>query len=113
RRKAGSLGNEQRTRRGVPGRVVEVKITGSRGSYYIRGFKIRTALGVRENLFTLDRTLGPDGDVESFIFSGKGWGHGVGLCQVGAYGMALRGKTYEDILHHYYTGVDLVRRSQR
>jgi len=109
----GKLSDVEPTRRGVSGRVVEVKITGSRGTFYIRGFKIRTALGVRENLFTLDRTLGPDGDVESFIFSGKGWGHGVGLCQVGAYGMALRGKTYEDILHHYYTGVDLVRRSQR
>jgi len=109
----GKLSDVEPTRRGVSGRVVEVKITGSRGTFYIRGFKIRTALGVRENLFTLDRTLGPDGGVESFIFTGKGWGHGVGLCQVGAYGMALRGKTYEDILHHYYTGVDIVRRSQR
>ncbi len=109
----GRLTDVEPTRRGVSGRVVEVKITGSRGTFYVRGFKIRTALGVRENLFTLDRTLGADGAVESFIFSGKGWGHGVGLCQVGAYGMALRGKTYEDILHHYYTGVEIVRRTQR
>jgi peptidoglycan hydrolase-like amidase len=98
------------TQRGVSGRVVEIKIRGSRGDFYVRGFKIRTALGVRENLFTVDRTFGSDGEVETYIFSGKGWGHGVGLCQVGAYGMALRGKTFEEILHHYYTGVELTKR---
>ena len=38
---------------------------------------------------------------------GRGWGHGVGLCQVGAYGMALRGHGYRDILAHYYTGTRL------
>jgi len=100
------------TRRGVSGRVVEIKITGSKGTFYIRGFRIRTALGIRENLFTVDRTFATDGQVDSFIFTGKGWGHGVGLCQVGAYGMALRGKSYEDILHHYYNGVEIVRRPQ-
>ena len=108
----GRLQDVEPTRRGVSGRVVEIKITGSKGTFVIRGFPIRTALGIRENLFTMDRTLAPDGQVDSFIFSGKGWGHGLGLCQVGAYGMALRGKSYEDILHHYYTGVDIVRRPQ-
>ena len=108
----GRLQDVEPTRRGVSGRVVEIKITGSRGAFTIRGFPIRTALGIRENLFTMDRTIAPDGQVDSFIFSGKGWGHGLGLCQVGAYGMALRGKSYEDILHHYYTGVDIVHRPQ-
>jgi len=108
---AGRLFDIEPTRRGVSGRVVEMKITGSRGAFYLRGFKIRTALGIRENLFTVDRTRGPDGEVESFIFSGKGWGHGLGLCQVGAYGMALRGKSFEEILHHYYTGVEIAGRS--
>ena len=108
----GRLVDIEPTRRGVSGRVVEIKITGSKGTFTIRGFPIRTALGIRENLFTMDRTIAPDGQVDSFIFSGKGWGHGLGLCQVGAYGMALRGKSYEDILHHYYTGVDIVRRPQ-
>jgi len=37
-------------------------------------------------------------------FHGKGWGHGVGLCQVGAYGMAVRGEGYRSILAHYYPG---------
>jgi stage II sporulation protein D len=105
----GRLADIEPTKRGVSGRVVEVRITGSRGQFYMRGFRIRTALGIRENLFTVDRTLGPDGQVESYIFSGKGWGHGVGLCQVGAYGMALRGKSYEEILRHYYSGAELTR----
>jgi len=103
----GRLTDIEPTQRGVSGRVVEVKIVGSRGTFTIRGFKIRTALGVRENLFTVDRTFATNGEVDSYVFSGKGWGHGVGLCQVGAYGMALRGKTFEEILHHYYTGVEL------
>ncbi|HKB06830.1 MAG TPA: SpoIID/LytB domain-containing protein [Candidatus Polarisedimenticolia bacterium] len=108
----GRLQDVEPTKRGVSGRVVEIRITGSKGSFTIRGFPIRTALGIKENLFTMDRTLAPDGQVDSFIFSGKGWGHGLGLCQVGAYGMALRGKSYEDILHHYYTDVEIVRHSR-
>src|SRR5206468_2767055 len=100
------------TRRGVSGRVVELQITGSKGTFFIRGFRIRTALGIRENLFTVDRTHDAGGQVDTFIFSGKGWGHGLGLCQVGAYGMALRGKSYEEILHHYYTGVEIAQRPQ-
>ena len=43
----------------------------------------------------------------TFVFSGRGWGHGVGLCQVGAYGMALRGHDYREILAHYYQGARL------
>jgi stage II sporulation protein D len=103
----GTLVDIEPTRRGVSGRVVEVKITGSRGDFVLKGFRIRTAFGIRENLFTVDRTRTMDGKVDSFIFSGKGWGHGVGLCQVGSYGMALRGKNYDEILRHYYTGVEI------
>jgi stage II sporulation protein D len=110
---AGRLQDVEATRRGVSGRVVEIRVTGSRGQFTVRGFPIRTALGVRENLFTVDRTYARDGQVESFIFTGKGWGHGVGLCQVGAYGMALRGKGFEEILAHYYQGAVLQRFADR
>ena len=41
------------------------------------------------------------------MITGKGWGHGVGLCQVGAFGMAQAGSTFDEILKHYYTGVSL------
>ena len=43
----------------------------------------------------------------TFVITGRGWGHGVGLCQVGAYGMAVRGHDYRDILAHYYSGTRL------
>ena len=103
----GTLVDIEPTRRGVSGRVVEVRLKGSRGEFFLRGFRIRTAFGIRENLFTVDRVRDPDGKVEAFIFNGKGWGHGVGLCQVGSYGMAVRGKKYDEILRHYYSGIEL------
>ncbi len=57
----------------------------------------------------INRETGPRGEVERFVITGKGWGHGVGLCQVGAFGMAQAGSTFEEILKHYYTGVSLSR----
>src|SRR6185436_4918517 len=96
-------------RRGVSGRVTEIRITGSNGSAVIRGFSIRTALGLKENLFTVDRQRDRTGALKRVVFNGRGWGHGVGMCQVGAYGMALRGLSYQEILMHYYTGISLQR----
>jgi stage II sporulation protein D len=87
--------------------VTEILIRGSRGDFRMRGFRIRSALKIRETLFVVDRQFGLDGSVQDFIFTGRGWGHGVGLCQVGAYGMALRNERYDRILHHYYTGVKI------
>src|SRR5918997_4277448 len=58
--------------------------------------------------------LGPDSAAQSqqpgpasFLVSGRGWGHGVGLSQWGAYGFARQGATYEQILGHYYQGTTL------
>lgn len=96
-------------RRGVSGRVTEIKIVGSNGSGVIRGFSIRTALGLKENLFTIDRQRDRSGALKRIVFNGRGWGHGVGMCQVGAYGMALRGLSYQEILTHYYSGITLQR----
>ena len=70
---------------------------------------MRWGLGLRENLFVIDRERGPRGDVERFVITGKGWGHGVGLCQVGAFGMAQAGSSFEAILRHYYSGVRSAR----
>jgi peptidoglycan hydrolase-like amidase len=94
-------------RLGVSGRVVEAAIVGSEGELTLKGLQVRWGLGLRENLFVIDRERGPDGAVSRFIFTGKGWGHGVGLCQVGASGMAQQGATYEQILRHYYRGMHL------
>jgi len=46
-----------------------------------------------------------EGEEPRFVFTGNGWGHGVGLCQLGASGMARDGASFQDILKHYYTGV--------
>jgi len=93
-------------RRGRSGRAVEAAITTDRGTVTLTGFDIRQALELPELLFTVEKGVGPDGAAE-FIFVGRGWGHGVGLCQNGAYGMALSGKTSEEILKHYYPGIEL------
>ena len=47
------------------------------------------------------------------MFYGRGWGHGVGMCQVGAYGMALDGATFEEILTKYYKGIELKKLYER
>jgi stage II sporulation protein D len=94
-------------RLGVSGRVVELAVVGTEGELLLKGLRVRTGLGVRESLFVLDRELGPSGTVQRFVVTGKGWGHGVGLCQVGAFGMAQSGSAYDAILRHYYSGVTL------
>jgi stage II sporulation protein D len=96
-------------RLGVSGRVVEVDVVGSEGHLDLKGLQVRWGLGLRENLFVIDRETGPRGEVERFVITGKGWGHGVGLCQVGAFGMAQGGSTFEQILKYYYTGISLSR----
>jgi len=92
-------------RLGVSGRVIELAVTGTKGKVVLSGLQVRWGLGLKENLFVVDRERNSTGAVSHFIFTGKGWGHGVGLCQVGAFGMAQGGAGYEDILRHYYSGI--------
>jgi stage II sporulation protein D len=94
-------------RTGVSGRVIELAVKGSEREIVLKGLEVRFALGVRENLFVIDREMGRDGAIAKFVITGKGWGHGVGLCQVGAFGMAQAGATFDHILRHYYTGIEL------
>jgi stage II sporulation protein D len=93
--------------RGPSGRALDLVVKGSEKSVTVSGFPIRSALGLRDTLFVIDRSYDESGRVSSFIFTGRGWGHGVGLCQVGAYGMAIAGASYQDILKKYYKGVKL------
>jgi stage II sporulation protein D len=95
------------TKRSAAGRVVEMRIVTDAAELTLHGFDVRQALEMPELAFTFSRARGPQGEIE-FVFLGRGWGHGVGLCQNGAYGMALGGATYDAILKHYYTGVDIV-----
>lgn len=94
-------------RRSPSGRVVEMRVATDAAEITLKGFDVRQALEVPEMLFTFSRTKGPEGEIE-FVFLGRGWGHGVGLCQNGAYGMALGGATYDAILRHYYRGIEIV-----
>jgi len=93
--------------RGDSGRATEIVLNGADKSVSVHGFQIRAALGLRDTLFVVDRTFDEDGSVDQFTFSGRGWGHGVGLCQVGAYGLAVAGGTYQEILKKYYSGVKI------
>ena len=74
----------------------------------VRGDAIRSTLGgLRSNLFTIEPKFGKDGLPEFFIFTGAGYGHGVGMDQSGAAGMAADGYSAADILAHYYPGATL------
>jgi stage II sporulation protein D len=91
------------------GRVTALEVTAEGGrTFTLKGLPIRWSLNVPDNLFVFDKTVDPDG-VDRYTFFGKGWGHGIGMCQVGAYGMAFRGWTAEQILKRYYTGIEVQR----
>lgn len=95
--------------RGDSGRVGKIRIQGDNGQVVeVDGLAIRWTLDVPDTLFTAKR-LAPRNQEAGWLFTGKGFGHGVGMCQIGSYGMAQRGHTYRDILTHYYTGVELGR----
>jgi SpoIID/LytB domain protein len=89
---------------GESGRVTELEIVGNRGRARLRGYHIRSVLGLKENLFVIDRKQEP-GRQLVFVFAGRGWGHGVGMCQTGAYGLAKAGYSYRAIIQKYYSGV--------
>lgn len=91
------------------GRIKKIRIISKNGLLDISGEDLRRVLGydkLKSTQFEITRTI-EDGRVISFDFSGKGSGHGVGLSQWGAKGMAEQGYTYQEILKHYYTGVEI------
>jgi peptidoglycan hydrolase-like amidase len=101
----GAIKDIQVLERGVSGRALRVKLQGSHGNHLLRGeLKIRQGLGdLRSSMFIVTPLRLTNGTLQGFNFSGGGWGHGVGLCQTGAIGMAEAGKTAREILRHYYT----------
>jgi stage II sporulation protein D len=97
------------TGRSRSGRVIGLVAIGTGGATREwAGFEIREMLGLPETLFAMHLRTEPDGE-RIVRFLGRGWGHGVGLCQNGAYGLARAGMTFDRILGHYYTGVEIVR----
>ncbi len=96
------------TRRTDTGRAVglaAVGLSGMRKTW--QGFDVRRALDMPETLFAVHVVTDANGKKVA-RFLGRGWGHGVGLCQNGSYGLARSGMTFDRILGHYYTGISVV-----
>jgi stage II sporulation protein D len=104
----GTLNDINVKQQGYSRRATELEVVGSNGTKAIKGGDIRSALRLKEQLFVIDKRYS-GGQVVAYTFTGRGWGHGVGMCQYGAYGLARMGLKYDEIIKHYYTGVDLTR----
>lgn len=94
-------------KRGASPRVTELLLAGRDAQVVVRGLKVRWVLGLRDTWFTVDREYNEQGLISHFVFTGRGWGHGVGLCQVGAYRLAQLGGRFEAILKKYYRGITI------
>jgi peptidoglycan hydrolase-like amidase len=103
----GEFQNMRVLQRGESERPINTEIIGSMGRRMVRALRLRTLLGLRDSLFYFDIERNSSGNVIGMSFYGRGWGHGVGMCQVGAFGMAHDGATYEEILKKYYKGIEI------
>ena len=106
----GKLRNVEVLGRGRGGRVSGVKVTGSKGQKVIlRELPVRRLFGnLNSGLFVVDVLRDSNNYLKSIKFTGGGWGHGVGMCQMGAIGRAESGQTFRQILGHYYNGAEAV-----
>ncbi|MGE0885919.1 MAG: SpoIID/LytB domain-containing protein [Blastocatellales bacterium] len=97
--------------RAASGRLVKLRIVGERETLVIgKELEIRRALSpthLYSSAFVVETSGNGSGPPASFTLIGGGWGHGVGLCQIGAALMAERGYRFEQILAHYYHGSQL------
>ena len=92
-------------KRGPSGRMIEIEFVGENGSYK-EGPELPIRMvfepPLKSAAFVVD-TTGPEHRPDSFVVRGAGWGHGVGMCQTGAIAMAREGRTFREILKHYYS----------
>ena len=92
-------------KRGPSGRIYSLRIVGTKHTEVVgKELAIRRILSgshLKSSAFTVSRE-GTD-----FVLQGRGWGHGVGLCQIGAAVMAANGYDYRQILAHYYEGAEV------
>ena len=97
--------------RGKSGRIYRLKIVGKERTLIIgKELEIRRALSkshLYSSAFIVEKADIKDGVPQKFIIKGAGWGHGVGLCQIGAAMMGKQGYRYEEILLHYYKGAEI------
>ena len=97
--------------RGPGGRVTGVRVHGARGTAdVLRELPVRRRFGnLNSGMFVVDHVRDASGELERVEFIGGGWGHGVGMCQIGAIGRAEAGQDFETILAHYYGGARVER----
>lgn len=99
--------------RGKSGRIYRLKIVGKEHTLIIgKELEIRRALSkshLYSSAFIVEKADIKDGVPQKFIIKGAGWGHGVGLCQIGAAMMGKQGYRYEEILLHYYKGAEITK----
>jgi len=103
---AGAIKDIAPAERSASGRIKKLKITAQRETFFLSGNSFRLIAGpgkVKGTNFTVRK------EKESFAFTGAGYGHGAGMSQWGAYGMAKTGHDYTAILGHYYPGAQTVR----
>lgn len=97
--------------RGASGRISRLRITGTQGVLTIgKELEIRRILSdthLKSSAFVVENGPETDGVPQSFTLIGAGWGHGVGMCQIGAAAMADKGYACEDILRHYYKNTEI------
>ncbi|MFN8857571.1 MAG: SpoIID/LytB domain-containing protein [Planctomycetaceae bacterium] len=104
-KKLGTVKSLQAVRKGSRGASSQYVVRDDRQSFQVTGAALRQALGSK-GLYSPNFDVQDKG--QTLLFSGRGHGHGVGLCQWGARGMAQRGATAEQIFRHYYAGAVLV-----
>jgi SpoIID/LytB domain protein len=107
--RAGRIARIDSVRRGDSGRIISAVFVGDRGSFRVSSelqFRQVWSPPLRSSCVVVDPE-GPADKPDRFIVTGAGWGHGVGMCQSGAVGMALAGRTAEQILRHYYPTADV------
>jgi SpoIID/LytB domain protein len=107
----GILQNLEPLARGPSGRIYCLKIEGSHRTVIVgKELEIRRWLSpthLLSSAFVVSTEGEANGAISSFILDGGGWGHGVGLCQIGAAVMAVQGHEAEEILAHYFNGAIL------
>ena len=93
--------------RGPSGRIVRLQIVGTKATRIIgKELEIRRTLS-ETHLYSSAFEVEKRG--ASFVLHGSGWGHGVGLCQIGAAVMGAQGYRFNEILHHYYPNAKLTK----
>ena len=109
----GTITDLKPLKRGGSGRIIELEVTGSRRSIVIgKELEIRRVLSeshLYSSAFVVSKEYDSQGNISKIVLNGAGWGHGVGLCQIGAATMGDLGYSYKDILQHYYPGTELKR----